>query len=100
MCCGWLPLRHGNPLVHTSWSSRPTKRAIAEDTNLGLQTVRTIVDQGNGRDRTTVKHLQRIDPARFSEEPWRARTRAALLKRISVTLTQARALVQATKGLK
>jgi hypothetical protein len=38
--------------------------------NLGLQTVRTIVDQGAGRDRTTVKHLQRIDPARFSEEPW------------------------------
>src|SRR5262249_7777608 len=67
---------------------------------VGLQTVRTIIDQGNGRDRTTVKYLQRIDPARFREEPWRARTRAALPKRITEVLAQARALVQAAKGLK
>jgi hypothetical protein len=51
-------------------------------------------------DRTTVKHLQRIDPARFREEPWRARTRAALPKRITEVLMQSRALVQAAKGLK
>jgi hypothetical protein len=75
-------------------------RGIAEETNLGLQTVHTIVDQGAGRDRTTVKHLQRIDPARFSEEPWRVRTRAALPKRIAATPTQARELVKAAKGLK
>jgi hypothetical protein len=47
-----------------------------------------------------MKHLQRIDPARFREEPWRARTRAALPKRITATLAQSRELVQAAKGLK
>jgi hypothetical protein len=46
-------------------------RGIVEETNLGLQTVRTIIDKDDSRDRTTVKHLQRIDPGRFKEEPWR-----------------------------
>jgi hypothetical protein len=39
-------------------------REIVEETSLGLATVRTIVGQGAGRDRTTIKHLQRIDPDR------------------------------------
>jgi hypothetical protein len=40
-------------------------------TCLGLRTVRTIVDQGDGRDRTTIK-LERIDPDRKLEASWRA----------------------------
>jgi hypothetical protein len=75
-------------------------RGIAEDTNLGLQTVRTIIDKGDGRDRTTRKHLERIDPARFREEPWRKRTRANLSKRINETLERGAELVQAAKGLR
>jgi hypothetical protein len=77
-------------------------RAIVAATSLGLRTVRTIVDEGYGRDRTTVKHLERIDPERKLEASWRARqrTRDALPKRIGETLAKGRALVQAAKGLK
>jgi len=75
-------------------------RAIADETSLGLQTVRTIIDQGNGRDRTTVRHLRRIDPGRFKEEPWRARTRTALPKRINETLERGAELVKTAKGLR
>jgi hypothetical protein len=35
-------------------------RGIAEDTSLGLPIVRTIIDKGDSRDRTSIKHLQRI----------------------------------------
>jgi hypothetical protein len=75
-------------------------RGIAEDTNLGLQTVRTIVEQGERRDRTTVKHLQRIDPDRFRESAWRERTRKALPKRVTEALAKGRELVKEAKGLK
>src|SRR5215471_2384425 len=39
---------------------RLSLRGIAEETGLGLNTVRTIVDQRDGRDRTTMKHLERV----------------------------------------
>jgi hypothetical protein len=74
-------------------------RGIGDETSLGLQTVRTILDRDSGRDRTTVKHLQRIDPGRFREEQWRVRTRAALPKRITETVEQGRDVVKAAKGL-
>jgi hypothetical protein len=35
-------------------------RPISEETNLNLSTVRTIVEQRDQRDRTSIKHLQRI----------------------------------------
>lgn len=62
--------------------------------------MRTIIDSGNGRDRTTVKHLERIDPSRLKEEPWRERTRVSLPKRITETLERGRELVKEAKGLK
>lgn len=40
-------------------SAGKSLRVIADETNLGLNTVRTIVDQANRRDRTTRKHLER-----------------------------------------
>jgi DNA repair exonuclease SbcCD ATPase subunit len=77
-------------------------RAIMEETSLSFQTVRTIVDQANGVDRTTMKHLERIDPDRKEETLWRAhsRVRKALPKRITETLERGRELVKAAKGLK
>jgi len=39
-----------------------------------LRTVGIIVDQGDGRDRTSIKHLELIDPERQLEASWRART--------------------------
>ena len=76
-------------------------RGIAEETSLGVRTVRTIVEQKDGRDRTTVKHLQRIDPDRKLEASWRARkrTRNTLPKRINETLARGRELVTEAKGL-
>jgi hypothetical protein len=77
-------------------------RGIADETNLGLPTVRTIVDRRDGRDRTTVKHLARIDPDRKLEASWQARrrTRKSLPKRIDETLAKGRELIKAAKGLK
>ncbi len=45
-------------------------REIAEETSLGLRTVRTIIAKGNGTDRTTIKHLERIAPDRARERAW------------------------------
>jgi hypothetical protein len=73
-------------------------RAIQDETSLGFQTVRTILDQGDGRDRTTRKHLERIDPGRFREEPWRKRTREGLPRRITEVLERGAELVKAAKG--
>jgi len=53
-----------------------------------------------GRDRTTRKHLERIDPGRFKEERSREHTRLNLPKRITETLAQGEELVKAAKGLK
>jgi hypothetical protein len=76
-------------------------RWIAEETSLGVRTVRTIVEQKDGRDRTTVKHLERIDPDRQLKSSWRARKRVrdGLPKRINETLARGRELVKAAKGL-
>ena len=48
-------------------------REIAEETSLGLRTVRTIIAKGNGTDRTTIKHLERIAPDRARERAWQAK---------------------------
>ncbi len=44
-------------------------RGIADDTSLGLATVRTIVGQKNGTDRTTVKHLELVKAAKGRSRP-------------------------------
>lgn len=48
-------------------------RGIAEETNLGLQTVRTIIGQRKRTDRTSIKHLERIDPERARMKMWLAK---------------------------
>lgn len=50
-------------------------RGIAEETNLGLQTVRTIIGQRKRTDRTSIKHLERIDPERARMKTWLAKKR-------------------------
>lgn len=77
-------------------------RAIADEVSLGLQTVRTIVGQRDGTDRTTVKYARRIDPERTAAVRWRARqrTRDGLPKRINESLADGRDLVKEAKGLK
>jgi hypothetical protein len=77
-------------------------RAIAEETNLGLNTVRTIVAQRNQRDRTTMKHLERIRRGMSDERTWQSqkRTRDALPRRINTLQRRADALNKEAKGLK
>jgi hypothetical protein len=77
-------------------------RDIADETSLSLQTVRTIVDQAGGVDRTTLKHLARIDPDRARERQWRAKSqsRKALPKRIAAWEKTAAELRKEVKGLK
>jgi hypothetical protein len=59
-------------------------REIAEEMSLSLRTVRTVIAKGNGVDRTTIKHLERIDPERAKVKAWEAKRqiRARLPKRI------------------
>jgi DNA repair exonuclease SbcCD ATPase subunit len=77
-------------------------RAIVEETSLGFQTVRTIVAQGEGRDRTTIKHYERIgvDRREMLAERSRKRARDILPKQINETLAKGRELVKEAKGLK
>jgi len=76
-------------------------RGIAEEMTLGLRTVRTIVDSENGSDRTTIKHLARIDPDRAAERSWKRRKqmRDALPKRIHEAAKTRAALIKEAKGL-
>jgi hypothetical protein len=72
-----------------------------DETRLGLRTAPTIVDGKAGRDRTTMKHLERITPDRREVLEWRSRKRVrdGLPKRINETLKAGKALVKAAKGL-
>jgi hypothetical protein len=60
-------------------------RSIAEDTNLGLRTVRTIIDKADGVDRATLARLQRIAPNKLAEarERMHRRARALIPRRVT-----------------
>jgi transposase len=75
-------------------------RSIAEDMNLGLSTVRTIVDKKDGTDRTTSKHRSRIDIAPLLREH-KIRRRAAdrLPQRAQAIAEEGRKLIREAKGL-
>ena len=79
-------------------------RGIADDTSLGLPTVRTIVGQMNGDDRTTQKHrdrLERIEIDRQQIAEWKRerRTGDALPKSVQAALKQGRELAKEARGL-
>jgi hypothetical protein len=78
-------------------------RGIAEDTGLGLDTVRTIVGQMSGRDRTTRKHgkrLERIDDRqRQATLKRQRRTGDALPRRAQQIVEEGQALIKEAKGL-
>ena len=78
-------------------------RSIAEQTGLGLRTVRTIIekDAGTGRasKRTNLLRRREIDRMRAAEYRVRKRARDQLPKRITEIRKQGEALVKAAKGL-
>jgi hypothetical protein len=74
-------------------------RAIAEETGLGLNTVRTIVDKARGADRTVRRHRARIEPDRQAAIEWRRRKRIgdALPGRVNRLLEDNRGLREEAK---
>ncbi len=78
-------------------------RTIAEQTGLGLRTVRTIIDKTVGTDRTgkrtNLLRKREIDRLRAAEYRVRKRARDLLPKRIAETRKRGEALVKAAKGL-
>jgi hypothetical protein len=87
--------------VHKLRKAGRSLRGIAEDTGLGLDTVRTIVDKISGKDRTTKKHrdqVERID-LRPQMATWKRqhRTGDALPKQVDRVIEQGRELIKQTK---
>jgi hypothetical protein len=79
-------------------------RQIAEETNLGLNTVRTIIAQAKRTDRTTRKHLARIELEAIDRQRlarWKRQRRSGngLPKRINNHLKAGTALIREAKGL-
>jgi hypothetical protein len=75
-------------------------RGIAEETNLGLSTVRTIIGKTNGTDRTTKRQITKID-AKQIMVTWKRqrRTGDSLPKRAHRVVKDGKALVKEAKGL-
>lgn len=75
-------------------------RGIADDTELGMQTVRTIVGRNNFSDRTSNKR-RKIAIDQHERAHWKAqkRTRDALPKRVQAVIETGQALVTEAKGL-
>ena len=76
-------------------------RWIADETSLGLQTVRTIIDRPRGADRTTRKRREKIEIDKFERAHWKAQKRSgdALPKRVQAVIETGKALVTEAKGL-
>jgi hypothetical protein len=76
-------------------------RDIAEETSLGLNTVRTIVNKADGNDRTSRKYRARIEPDRQKAITWKRRKRTgdALPGQVQHTFEEGKALLKEAKGL-
>jgi hypothetical protein len=78
-------------------------RGIAEDLTLGLNTVRTIISKGNGTDRATRKHRQRLERVELGQQMahWKRqrRTGNALPRQVQRVVEEGRALIKEAKGL-
>jgi hypothetical protein len=90
--------------VHKLRKAGSSLRQIADETSLGLNTVRTIVGQMDGRDRTTQKHRARlerivIDPQQRATWKRQRRTGDALPKRLQRAAETGHALVKEARGL-
>jgi hypothetical protein len=77
-------------------------RWIAEEMNLGVRTVRTVIDKKDGVDRTTLDRWQRISPDMRQERDRRRREKdvRAMRQRIPSLLESSAELIKQAKGLK
>lgn len=76
-------------------------RWIAEETSLGLRTVRTITGRAHGTDRTSKARRDRIEIGKFERAHWKAqkRTGGALPQAVAAVIETGAALVTEAKGL-
>jgi hypothetical protein len=74
-------------------------RGIADETNLGLNTVRTIVGKANGTDRTTKQRRIEIDRNAAAGRKRQKRTGDALPRQAQRVVEESRALIKEAKGL-
>jgi hypothetical protein len=79
-------------------------RGIVDETNLGLNTVRTIVAKDSGNDRTSKKHRQRVERielgrARLASQRRQKRTGDALPRQAQRVVEEGRDLIKEAKGL-
>jgi Helix-turn-helix domain of resolvase len=78
-------------------------RAVMDETNLGMQTVRTILGRESWTDRASKKRLERIDHKPVSDLAIRVkarkRVRDALPTRINKVLAEGADLIKEAKGL-
>jgi hypothetical protein len=78
-------------------------RWIAEETSLGLSTVRTIIDQVDGRDRTSRRHRERVERIDNQRQAirWKRQRRDgdALPRRAQRVVEEGHALLKEAKGL-
>jgi hypothetical protein len=114
----YLPLINGQPRnvgrplaaseaqiaeVRRSRRAGRSLRGIADDTGLGLPTVRTIVGQMDSCDRTTVKHRKRLEQidTRQQRARWKRQGRIGdgLPKRAQALVKQGAALAKEARGL-
>jgi hypothetical protein len=83
--------------------AKASLRTIAQQTGLGLRTVRTIVGKDAGTDRTSKRtnllRRREVDRLKAAEYRVRKRARDSLPKRITETRKRGEALVKAAKGL-
>lgn len=75
-------------------------QSIADETNLSLRTVRTIVDKADGVDRTTLARLEKIAPEKIKEKLERAnrKSRKYLPARINALIAEADSLKKKARG--
>ena len=76
-------------------------RWIAEETNLGFATVRTIIGKANRTDRASKSRWARIEPDRQRAITWKRQKRTidALPKQAQRVVEEGRALLKEAKGL-
>jgi hypothetical protein len=86
--------------VHRLHKGGGSLRDIANETNLGLNAVRTIVGRANCTDRTTTRHIAKVDPERAKAKAWQSKLqqRNALPKRIHELQKNGVKLLKEVKG--
>lgn len=73
-------------------------RSIAEDVNLSLRTVRTIIDKKDGVDRSRVARIKLVEPSLLAGIMAQRKVRATIPRRVSASKEKMAKLIKEAKG--